>query len=274
MASPFAALVLQRQVVHREVDAVELAPGNRQVAADRDAAGEDHRVEGLLQRRRVRRHADVAARLEDDALGFHQAEPAIEDRLLHLELGDAVAQQPADAIGALEHRDAVAGLVQLIGHGQAGRARADHRDRLAGARRGRRRLDPALLHRALDDRPLDRLDRHRVGVDAEDARALARRRAQPSGELREVVGRQQPRDRRLPAIPVDEVVPVRDQVAERAALMAERDAAVHAARALIGEHLRRVELVDLAPVLQALGDRAGRLLAALELDETCRLPHA
>jgi hypothetical protein len=36
--------------------------------------------------------------------------------------------------------------------------------------------------------------------------------------------------------------------------MAERNAAVHAARALIGEHLRRMQLVDLAPVLQPLGD--------------------
>ena len=37
----------------------------------------------------------------------------------------------------------------------------------------------------------------------------------------------------LPAVAVDEIVPVGDQVAERAALMAERDAAVHAARGLI-----------------------------------------
>ena len=87
----------------------------------------------------------------------------------------------------------VAGLVQLIGRGQARRARADDRDRLAGARRGRRRLDPAFLQRALDDRPLDRLDRDRVGVDAEHARAFARRRAEPAGELREVVGREQAR---------------------------------------------------------------------------------
>ena len=115
------------------------------------------------------------------------------DRLLHLEVGDAVAQQAADAIVALEHRDACGRPVQLLGRGQARRARADDRDRLAGARRGRRRLDPALLDRALDDRPLDRLDRDRVVVDAEHARVLARRRAEASGELGEVVGRVQAR---------------------------------------------------------------------------------
>ena len=101
-------------------------------------------------------------------------------------------------------------------------------------RDGRRpRLNPALLERALDDRQLDRLDRHRIVVDAEHARALARRRAQPSGPLGKVVGRVQPVARRLPALAVDEIVPVGDQVAERTALMAERNAAVHAARALV-----------------------------------------
>jgi hypothetical protein len=269
----FAALVLQRQVVHREVDALELAARDRQVAADRHAAGEHDGVERPGQLLGVGRHADVGAGLEDDPFPLHQAQAAIQDRLLHLELGDAVAHQPADAVGALEHRDAVAGLVQLIGCGEARRTGADHRDRLARPRRRRRRLDPAFFPGALDDRPLDRLDRHRVGVDAEHARPFARRRAQPARELGEVVGRKQPHHRRLPAIAVDEVVPVRDQVAERAALVAERDPAVHAARTLIGEHRRCVQLVDLAPVLEALRDRPDRLLAALQLDEPCRLPH-
>ena len=94
----------------------------------------------------------------------------------------------------------------------------------------RRGANPALLERPLDDRQLDVLDRHRIVVDAEDARAFARRRAQPAGEVREVVGRVQAIARRLPAVPVDEIVPVRNLVAERAALVAERDAAVHAAR--------------------------------------------
>ena len=69
-------------------------------------------------------------------------------------------------------------------------------------------------------------------VDAEHARRLARRRAQPAGELREVVRRVQPVDRVPPVVAVDEVVPVGDQVAERAAVVAERDAAVHAAPGL------------------------------------------
>ncbi len=101
--------------------------------------------------------------------------------------------------------------------------------------RERRRLrdDPAFGERALDDRRLRRLDRHRRVVDPEHARSLARRGTQPSGELGKVVRRVQPIDGRAPPIAIDEIVPVGNQVAERAALMTERDAAVHAARRLI-----------------------------------------
>ena len=73
-----------------------------------------------------------------------RVEAAVEDPLLQLELGNAVAQQAADAIGALEHRDPVAGAVQLLGGGQAGRAGADDGDALAGARRRRPRRRPSL----------------------------------------------------------------------------------------------------------------------------------
>ena len=54
--------------------------------------------------------------------------------------------------------------------------------------------DPALVPGAVDDLDLDLLDRDRVLVDAEHARGLARRRAQPPGELREVVRGVQPLD--------------------------------------------------------------------------------
>ena len=63
------------------------------------------------------------------ALGLHLREAAVEVALLHLELGDAVAQQPADAVGPLEHDDVVPG---------AGRAAARRRARRGRSRRPRR----------------------------------------------------------------------------------------------------------------------------------------
>ena len=197
---------------------------------------------------------------EDGALAAHLLEPPVEVLLLHLELGDAVAQQPADLVGALVDRDRVAGPGQLLGGGQAGRAGADHRDGAAREPLRRLRPDQAGLPRLVDDRDLDVLDRDRVLVDAEHAGGLARRRAQPTGELREVVGRVQPLDRALPVVAPDQVVPLRDDVPERAALVAERDAAVHAAAGLLGDDRQQGPPgsagVDLVPVLDPLVDRA------------------
>ena len=97
---------------------------------------------------------------------------------------------------------------------------------------------------------------------------------QPPGELREVVGRVQSLDRVAPVVAVDEVVPVRDEVPERAAVVAERDATVHAPPGLRDERLPREGLVHLAPVAQPDGHRSagGRLTAPLE--ETGGLTHA
>ena len=47
--------------------------------------------------------ADVRARLELDALLRHLLQAAVEVVLLQLEIGNAVAQQAADAVGLLEH---------------------------------------------------------------------------------------------------------------------------------------------------------------------------
>ena len=98
---------------------------------------------------------------------------------------------------------------------------------------------------------LDLLDRDRVLVDAEDARRLTRRRAEPPGELGEVVGGLQPVERVRPVAAEHEVVPLRDQVPERATDVTERDPAVHAPRRLVLQGGVRERLVDLVPVTQA-----------------------
>src|SRR5207244_8260739 len=115
--------------------------------------------------------------------------------------------------------------------------------------------------------------RDRVVVDVEDARLLAGRGTDAAGELGEVVGRVEAVDGLAPAAAVHEVVPVGDDVPERAALVAEGDAAVHAARALALQHLVRRPLLELSPVLQALRDRLLVDLLALELEEAGDLAH-
>ena len=72
------------------------------------------------------------------------------------------------------------------------------------------------------------------------------------------LGYVQPLDRAFPVVAPDQVVPVGDDVAERAALVAERDAAVHAAPGLgLDDRQERATgavRVDLVPVLDPLAD--------------------
>ena len=136
---------------------------------------------------------------------------------------------------------------------------------------GRLRRDPALLPRAVDDRELDLFDRDRVVLaDLEHARRFARRGAEPAGELGEVVGRVQLGDRGRPALAVDEVVPIGDQVAERAAVVAEGHAAVHAARALLAQLLVGRAMQELAVVVRALDRVPVGDPVALDLQEARR----
>ena len=78
------------------------------------------------------------------------------------------------------------------------------------------------------------------------------RGADAAGEFGEVVGGVQLAHRLLPAAAVDQVVPIGNDVGERAAGMAEGHAAIHAARGLRSQMVFRERLVDFEPVLDAL----------------------
>ena len=125
------------QVLHGQVDAGQLAARGGQVTADGRAAGEDDGVElraQLLGRQvAVPAAADLDAGDEPGALGAHLVQPPVEHGLLHLELGDAVAEQAADAVGPLVDGHVVPGAGELLGGGQPGGAGADDGDLLAGA---------------------------------------------------------------------------------------------------------------------------------------------
>src|SRR5687767_1452137 len=138
------ALVLQRQEVHGEVHAVKLASGDRQVARLLGAAGQHDGVvvgQQLLGRNAAfriaadaapgRLAADEHAGAELDAFLAHLLQAPVDDALFQLEIGNAVAQQAADAVALFEHGDLVAGARKLLGAGEARRTRADHGDFLA-----------------------------------------------------------------------------------------------------------------------------------------------
>ena len=120
---------------------------------------------------------------------------------------------------------------------------------------------------------LDRFDADRIVVDVERTRRFARRGTNSPGKFREVVGRMENLERRLPLMTIGKIVPIRNDVVDRTAALAERNAAIHAARALprclvVGERQD-----ELAVMRDATLDRFGCFLDPLELDEAGDLPH-
>ena len=168
----------------------------------------------------------------------------------------------------------MAGTAQLLRSRHTRRAASADRYALTALAARRLWQHPSFLEGAVDDRVLDLFDRDGIAfTDLEHARRLARCRTQPPGELGEVVRRVQLRDRLAPAIAIDEVVPVRDQVAQRAAVVAEGHAAVHAAGALRAQLCHRARQQELAVIERALSHIPLRDVVALYLQEPPELSH-
>ena len=215
----------------------------------------------------------VRADAKDDPFGGELLDAKIQHTLLHLEVGDAVAEEAAHAIVALEDDDVVAGARELLRRGEPGGAAPDDGHALARTACGGARFEAVRPARDVRDRPLDRLDRHGYAVDREHARRLARRRADAPRHLGEVVGLEEPLGRLVVSTAVDEIVPLRNQVSERTARVAKRDAAIHAARRLRADIRFARRDADLTPVADALFDRAILLFHPIDLQKAARITH-
>jgi len=180
--------VLEREVVHRLVDAVQFAAGDFEIARGSGPAAQHDGVEIPTQFLDLDVLTHVGVGLEDNPLGFHEPHPAIDDFLIELEVGYAVHQQATDAVGAFEDGDEMARLINLSGGGKARRARADDGNLFPRSLLGNARRDPSLGERMIDDVLLDQLDRNRLLVDPQDAGFFARGGTDPARELGKVVG--------------------------------------------------------------------------------------
>ncbi len=226
------ALVLLRQEVHRKMYAVQIAARDRQIPRLLGSAGQGDRVEGLQQFLCADIGTDVAGGPEGNAFGLHLLDAAVDKAFFHFEVGNAIAQQSADAVALFEQGYIMTGTRELLRAGHARRARTHDSDLFAGLVCGDLRRNPAVLPGLVDDGALNGLDGDGFILQVERTGFLAGRRADPAGELGEVIGRVQYADRAPPLAFPHQVVPVGDEVVDRAALVTERNAAVHAARAL------------------------------------------
>ena len=267
------APVLQRQVFHGKMDPIEIASGHAEIAGQRGAPGQQDGVKRAAQGLCRNLLTHVCPRAEHNPLGRHELKTPVKNVLLQFEFWDPVAHQAPDAIRPLEDRHPVARPIELLRSRQARRAGAHHRHALPRPNQRGFGLHPSLPKAALDDLQFDLLDRDRLGVDPEDAGTLARGRTQPTRELGEVVGGQQTIQRPPPLVPVHEVVPVRDDVFQGAALMAKRDPAVHAARPLGAQRILGQGQIDLVVVADPLLDGPPLRHLALDFQEPGRVTH-
>src|SRR6266849_4511036 len=269
-----AAPVLLREEFHRKVDSIQFASRHSQVAGLFRTASKNNRVTVLLQFFNLYVFAHVCISDEAHAFGFHLRKPPVDDVLFQLEMRNAVSQQSTDAIRLLVHSYPVPGAGELLGSRQSRGSRADNSHLFAGTMPRRFWPDPALFKSALDDILFDLLDRDRRLIDSEHASRFARRRTDPSGELRKIIGGMQLPHGIFPSAAINQIVPVGDDVVHRTTGMTERDAAVHTTRSLGAQFGFRELLIDFKPVVDALRDRTPSGKLAIMFHEAGDLTHA
>ena len=225
----------------------------------------------------------VHAQAELDPELLHEPHATRDHGLVELHVGDAVHEQATRAVVALHHRDARTPTRELPGAHKAGRPRSHH-GHARGVRRGRLKARGAAV------RPLPVADGTLVVVNRlglvgapQVAGGLAQRGAHAARELGHGRGERQPLGRALPLPAVDEVVPLGDEVVQRAAArarMAKRDArlaeghaAHHAAACLHLLPLGAEQLIELVVVLRALGHVAQPMGLPAVLEKRSWLAH-
>ena len=255
-------LSLRRKVVHSKDHVRVVRTGDAQAARLSCARSHNHGVEARkLSRNLGRGGVGTAANL--DAVLLHEVEPALDDLLGKLHVGNSIHEKAARTVMALEERHARAAARELPRRSQAGGAGPNHGDAGCVLSGRRKRRGAARSPLVIGDGTLVVLDGGGLVLKAQVARGLAGSGAHAARELGERVGERQALSGVGPHAAPHEVVPLGDQVVQRAsraaslakreARLAERDAAVHAAACLRALVLLVQRHRELPKVLERLG---------------------
>ena len=201
--------------------------------------------------------------LEFYAFLLQQLDAAVDDGFVEFEVGDSVAEQSAGGFVLLEDSNLIAHEVQVVGSSEASRTGADDGHLLAVALDIGMRLDESFLEGHLCDGSLIlAVGGGLVVKSVQHARLLAECRTDASRELWEGVGSVQQPIGQFPVTLKECIVPLWRFVAQRTGPVAERHAAVHAARGLQFAFAGVECLLDLAKVVDSIVNRTvARLLA-------------
>ena len=140
---------------------LQLAAFHGQVARFRSTAAQHNSV--IFSRQGFSRHifTDFHAGDKTDAFGRHEVHPAFDHGFIQLHIGDAVHQQPTDAVSTFVDGDGMPGAVEQISRSQTGRAGTHDSHFFAGADRRRFGCHPPFGEGFFNDRQLVVLDGHR-----------------------------------------------------------------------------------------------------------------
>ena len=123
------------------------------------------------------------------------------------------------------------------------------------------------------NRALDLFDGYSRLADSENAGGLTRRRTNQPGKFGEVVGGVQRANRIPPAAPIHHIIPIRNEIVQRASGMTKRDAAIHTTSTLYLQPVFGQGLINGEEVLDALLDRPPFRRLPGEFDKTGDLTH-
>ena len=169
-----------------KVYALQVATGDIQVTGCRCACGDDDSiVTGKTVDKRLAGH--LLAVTELDALLLKQSQTTIDDRLVELEVRDAVAEKTAGGFSFFKDRDLITHVVQIVGGSKTGRPCSYHGHLLTIAK-GMMNTDVALTESRLGDGTLVFTVGGRLMLNqVQHACLLAEGRTDTSGELWERV---------------------------------------------------------------------------------------
>ena len=97
--------------------------------------------------------------------------------------------------------------------------------------------------------------------------------ANAAGKLGKIVRRVQPLERLAPVIAMHKIVPIGNDISQRATLMAKGNTAVHASRRLRLKLVLWKVFVYFLPVVDALLDRTPFKIDSADFKKTCRITH-
>ena len=263
------------QVVERIDDTGQVDARHVDGARRPGAARDDHGRRCLLDFGRA--GCGIHRRLEDDSALFHEFDAAGDDVLVELHVGNAVHEQAARAIGALDYLHARPASGELPGSRQAGRPRPDHAHERRLSARSSQGLHQAVGPRVVAHGTLVVVDGHRLFVQAQVAGHFAGSRAHAPREFGKGIGKRQALVGVLQAAAVEQVVHFGQTVVQgaagRAALarkdharLAKGHATGHAAARLGLLRLERQRHDELVEIGYRIGARPHPVVDAVKVE--------